>query len=1013
METREIFWNLSASDIRIFYAFGWTSIAVFIWGCWRHIRKYLRGTSIVTPLRPLAGVKAMLLDVLTHRTVRRRDRYAGVAHAGMFFGFAIAAAGTAIITLEYDLLEPLFGIRFWYGRFYLWYSLLLDLGHLALVIGIVMMMMRRWISRPSALSYVRTYGSETQLSRKQWRVEDWVFLTALLLIEISGFLLEGVRIVMERPPWEAWSPIGFYCGKVLIAAGLSEEHAAAIRSVNWWLHGLLALAFTAAIPWYKTKHILAALASLAIRDEKALKRLPKAYPDGEVTGISTLSDFSWKDLVQFDACTKCGRCHNACPATASGYALSPRDLILDLRLENDKSSGLNREADLVGSSITTETLWACLSCGACQEICPVGIEHPTVIVQMRRRLVERGDMDPLLKKVLVSIGDTGNSFGKNNRERSAWTLTLDFKVKDIRQEAADILWFVGDYASFDPRCQDICRIVARLLKVAGVDFALLYEGERTAGNDVRRIGEEGLYTYLVEHNLGQMTGCKSFTRIMTTDPHSYNTLRNEYPEFGNVANVEHYTSILTELLTSGKLKVVKPLNRRVTYHDPCHLGRLNNCYDTPRRLIELTGCELVEMPRNRDNSFCCGAGGGRIWMSNDPNAQKPSESRMDEAAALFLLDYFVTSCPKDLTMYEDARKTSGHEKDFLVKDIAELVAEAVDLDQLVVPAIRNNGVVSQKAEPVTKPEQEMASFADADVIDTTTTVHPSIYRARPLEAMDWDNLKPVQPAIFREYPQYDKTGVRILVAVKHAAILGDEYEFLTDDRDIDSKYLSYGLSDWDNAALEEALLAKDKLGDVEVVAVTVGPESAEETLLKVLAKGADRAVRIWHECLIGADPILTAQALAGVASRECPELILTGAQSADFGYGATGIAMSRMLNMPHVAIVTDLEWQNESRIRVKRELEGGVLHTIETTLPAVLTVQTGTNVPRFATMRMIRKARGKALLRLDAASMQGNGGASVVRRMYTPQASKAQMLGGSAGEVADAILRIIQDKRSE
>ena len=1011
MESRELFWSLDANDIIIFYVFGFLSITVFLWGCWQHFNKYNQGAATVFPVNLLSGIKTMLTDVLSHRTVSRRDNYAGLAHSGIFFGFVIAALGTAIITLEYDILEPLFGIRFWQGRFYLYYSLVLDLGHLALVIGIVMMMLRRMFFALPKLNYLRSYAGESELSgrSKRWRVEDWAFLTVLLLIELSGFLQEAVRIVMEQPAWSAWSPIGFYGAKLFVALGMGAEQAAALRGANWWIHGLLALAFTAAIPWYKTKHILAVLGSLAIKDQKALKRLPKFNPDNENIGICKTSDFSWKDMLHFDACTKCGRCHEACPATASGYTLSPRDMILDLRTHNDKSQEAKAKIDLVGEVISSETLWACRSCGACQEICPVGIEHPTMIVQMRRQLVERGDMDPLLQKTLVTIGDTGNSFGKNNLERSAWSQNLDFKIKDIRQEPADILWFVGDYASFEPRNQEISRIVARLLKAAGLDFALLHEGERTAGNDVRRVGEEGLYENLAEHNLEQMTGCKLFSKIITTDPHSYNTLKNEYPEFGDIAPVEHYSSTLSELLVSRKLRIVNPLNKRVTFHDPCHLGRLNNSYDAPRDVIKLTGCELVEMPRNRDNSFCCGAGGGRIWIPDDTNTEKPSVSRMHEAALLPSLDFFITSCPKDLTMFEDARKTSGHEEDFLVKDIAELVAEAVDLDNLAVedaPAMVDKLASGE-------PLQETLLSDVPDAIDDAPVIEPVSHGANQLEAMDWDNLRPFQAAVFEEYPEYDKAGIRILVAVKHAAILGDEYEFTADNKDVRSEYLSYELSDWDDAALEEALLIKEKFDEAEVVAVTVGPQLAEDTLLKVLAKGADRAVRVWHDCLIGADPVFIAQALAGVSIRENPELILTGAQSADFSHGATGIAMSRMLGMPHAAIVTNVDWYEESRIRVVRELEGGILHTMEMNTPAVLTIQTGANTPRFATMRMIKQARKKPLVRVDAASMLENSGVYVIKRMYAPEVTRAQMLEGSANDIADTIVGIIRNKHGE
>ncbi len=685
METRELFWSLGTSSIVVFYVVGFAAMAMFAFGCWRHYAKYRRGASVAGAVDVAAGIRRMVSDVLSHRTLVRRDHYAGLAHAGIFFGFVIAAIGTAIITLEYDILAPLFGVRFWHGNFYLLFSLVLDLGHLALTIGIIMMMVRRASFGLAKLNYLRAYRGETELrpKAKTWRIEDWIFLSVLLVIEISGFVQEAARLLMDKPEWAAWSPVGLALANLFAALGMTEATAAAIRGANWWMHGVLALAFTGAIPWYKAKHIVAVLGSLATRAQKPLSCLPREDDNAATAGISDISQFSWKDMLNFDACTKCGRCHEACPARNAGFPLSPRDLILDLRTHNDTAQGQPGDAtELIGDVIDPETLWACRSCGACQEICPVGIEHPPMIVQMRRQLVERGEMDPLLQGTLDTIAATGNSFGENARKRSAWTRELEFAVKDIRNEAAESLWFVGDYASFDPRNQNVSRAFASLLKVARADFALLHEGERNSGNDVRRVGEEGLYETLVESNLEVMTGVKPFSRIITTDPHSYNTIRNEYPEFGEVATVEHYSSVLADLLAAGKLKVTKPLAKRVTFHDPCHLGRLNGGYEAPRRVLEAIGCEIVEMPRNRDNSFCCGAGGGRIWIPDPPGIEKPSENRMHEAAGLGGIDIFVTCCPKDLTMFEDARKTSGHEADFVVQDIAELVAEAIELDSL-------------------------------------------------------------------------------------------------------------------------------------------------------------------------------------------------------------------------------------------------------------------------------------------------------------------------------------------
>ena len=814
--------------------------------------------------------------------------------------------------------------------------------------------------------------------------------------------------------------------------------AAAIRRANWWIHGIAALAFIAAIPWSKAKHLIAVLGSLAVRDAQALRRLPKpreapagAEVEGEAeppVGIAAMAEFSWKDLLNFDACTRCGRCHEACPATAAGAPLSPRDLILDLRAEASRLGGGG--APLVGGTIDVETLWACRSCGACMEICPVGIEHPPMIVQMRRRLVEEGEMEPQLRETLDTIASRGNSFGESPRARGNWTEGLDFPVKDVRKEPAERLWFVGDYASYDPRNQAVSRTVARLFRAGGLDFGLLYDGERTAGNDVRRVGEEGLYESLAEHNLAAMAAAERFSEIVTTDPHSYNTIHNEYPDFGEAAPIRHYTAVLAELLESGSLQVVKPLGKRVTLHDPCHLGRLNGKYDDPRRVLAAIGCELVEMPRCRDNSFCCGAGGGRIWMADPVGKEKPSENRMHEAASLGSLDAFVVCCPKDMTMFEDARKTSGHEADFEVRDLAELVAEAVDLEALDRKALPSlveritDAAAARIADAVA--ERLAGAVAERVVAEFAAKGLPAAAQAQPAPAAEPAVAPAPEPApapeaaawraspvLAADLPPYDlpaKEGPRLLVAVKQVAELSAD--FVIEDGAIAEDYIERELNEWDDAALEEALTLAERLGAGEVVAVTVGPEAAEEALRRALAKGAHRAVRVWDESLAGADPVTIARALAGVARHEEPDLILAGAQSADLGQGATGSLWARILDLPHAAVVLGVEWAGGESLTATRELEGGTRQQMTLPAPALLTIQTGGNTPRYATMRMIKQAKKKPLAVVDGAAVGLEGAGAVLRRLYEPpRTGQAAMIEGDPAAVAKKIAEIVREKR--
>jgi Fe-S oxidoreductase len=689
--TRILFEAFSAAEVRLFYLLGYAAIAVFFYGVYVQIRKYRRGAALKLEGGLWTRLGAMISSVLSHRTMDRRDPAAGGAHRLIFYGFMLLFAGTATITLEYDILEPLFGIRFWHGEFYLVFSLVLDVAGVALVGGLLYMMYRRGWMRLPKLDYARPDRSpgDPDFDRPQYRREDWAFLWVLVIIGCTGYVLEAARLVwlQDRPDvWDTrwWSPVGALVAEGMRAMGLGEIGAGQLRHGLWWFHGLIALVFIALIPFTKVKHIFTSAASLMVRDPLAAQRLPRVPESQEQVGAAKITDFNWKQLLNLDACTKCGRCHEACPARAVGAPLSPRDVILSLRefARSTLESGVVPDAaelDIHGKKpgqVAMETLWSCRTCMACVEICPVAVEHVPIIVQMRRKLVEDGAMDPLLTKTLQTIHKTGNSFGESKRKRGAWSKTLPFPVKDARKEPVDVLWFVGDYASFDPRNQKVSQIFASLLHEAGVDFGILYDGESNAGNDVRRVGEEGLYEVLAAANVSSLKSA-SFKSVVTTDPHSFNTIRNEYPDFGGRFEIEHYTTLAKRLFAEGRLQVTRPLKYRVTFHDPCHLGRFNKGYDAPRELLALLGCELVEMGRCKSNSFCCGAGGGRIWVPDPVGAEKPAQNRMKEAAAIPGLEVYVVSCPKDLTMFEDALKTTGNEGKFVVKELIELIREAV------------------------------------------------------------------------------------------------------------------------------------------------------------------------------------------------------------------------------------------------------------------------------------------------------------------------------------------------
>ncbi|MBS1862051.1 MAG: (Fe-S)-binding protein [Actinobacteria bacterium] len=661
VSTRPVLWHFTPALEALWYVLVVCSVAVCAFGFARPLLKYRHATwSRPWPEMP-RRVYAAARSIGSQATVRARHPFIGAAHAGVFYGFLVLLAGTTILLIAHDIARPL-GLDFFNGAFYLGYSLTLDLLGAVFIVGLLMFM-----------------------SRDGLGTADRVFLWTLLTLAVGGFVEEGLRIAMEEPGYNWASPIGWLVSLPL--ALLPIGTLADLRHGVWWAHGLEALVFVALIPYTRASHMVHSFASMVLRDDRAEQRLqtiPPSRADAE-TGYGSFADFELKHLIDLDACTECGRCDDVCPARAVEMPLSPRSLVTDLR---DQANGEQHPAAVFSRSTDRETeiaweggvaqaaLWSCTQCNACVEVCPVSIEQAPIINQLRRRLVEEGELEPSLQSTLEAINKSGNSFSENRRKRGRWTRDLPFEVVDARAASVDVLWFVGDHASFDPRIRRVTCDLARIYEAAGVDFGILYEGERNAGNDVRRVGEEGLFESLAEANIAVLEEC-DFKRIVTSDPHSLNTLRNEYGDFGGSYEVIHHTSLLLELIEEGRLGEPRRLGRTVTYHDPCFLGRINGGFDAPRQLLAAAGCELREMPLNRENSFCCGAGGGRIWMSEDYGmAERPSESRIREALELGDLDHFVVSCPKDVTMYEDAIKTTGSTEQISLREVTEILVEA-------------------------------------------------------------------------------------------------------------------------------------------------------------------------------------------------------------------------------------------------------------------------------------------------------------------------------------------------
>jgi Fe-S oxidoreductase len=497
-----------------------------------------------------------------------------------------------------------------------------------------------------------------------------IVLSFIMTIMLTLLVFNGIAINLHKDSIAAWRPISTLFG--LPFADLDKTAQFVIGEIAYWIHLGVVLLFLTELPEGKHFHVVTSVPAVFLRDLDPAGRLPKAPEFDGKLGVSAVNQFRWRQMLDFYTCTECGRCQDVCPAYSSAQILSPKLLMMNLR---DALRLTTRGAKpLIPDTISEQVLWSCTTCYACDQECPLFINRVKTIVDMRRHLVSEGKLDAQLQEALAKLGRYGNSFGQSERNRAKWAATVQQKIKDARKEPVEYLWFVGDYASYSPSVVDITRQTAQVFQRAGLDFGILYEGERNSGNDVRRVGEEGLYEMLVEKNVAAM-GKANFKTIITTDPHTYNTLKNEYPPHASRPTL-HYAELLDQLIASGKLKFSKKLDYTVTYHDPCYLGRYNGVYDAPRRVIAATGCKLVEMPRHGDRALCCGAGGGRIWMEEGAVKERPSESRIREATALDGVSVFVAACPKDITMFRDAVKTTGSEARLVVKDLIELVNEA-------------------------------------------------------------------------------------------------------------------------------------------------------------------------------------------------------------------------------------------------------------------------------------------------------------------------------------------------
>ena len=655
------FWEIGT--VWLFYVLADLAILIFIIGLSFHVSIWLAGLKRDRFNLSAAGISYLLRDGLLGKRIFKEDLIAGSMHLFIMWGFIGLFVGTVLLTIDHWL------IHFLYGDIYLVYSFCLEILGLMLIAGIFLALIRRYIFK---------------ISRLDNKPQDLWIPILLLASALTGFLVEGIRLAAERSEWEGYSFVGLILSPLLT----SKDQALSLYPFMWWLHSLISLGLIAYFPFSKLFHSLAAPFNIYLAPQPA----PVISTEDR---SSEKIEFSFRDMIDFSACTNCGRCNEVCPSTSALEPFSPRELIAQAdEYTKLKFNPLNRIEWFRQRSLKTiskepkispEQIWYCTTCMACLEVCPVYIGAFDPIRRVRMAEIEEGSRVPaLLVQSLEKLYRYNNPWESSKKKRSEWAGVLD--VPDLTTGAqTDLCYFVGCTTSIDTRAQDLARAFVRIMTHAGISFGTLGQKETCCGDIARRVGEDGLFEAQMDQTLDLFARYR-ITEVVTSSPHCFNTLRNEYPAYQELKTPEesvafkarHYTQLLEELMDHGLIKPVKSLELKVTYHDPCYLGRHNNIYEGPRRIIRsLLGVEVVEMAHFGPNSLCCGGGGGRMWEELESD-QKMSEIRIKEAADTGA-SIMVTACPYCLIMLEDARKTTDLEDRLRIMDLNELLVEALRL----------------------------------------------------------------------------------------------------------------------------------------------------------------------------------------------------------------------------------------------------------------------------------------------------------------------------------------------
>jgi Fe-S oxidoreductase len=616
-----------------------------------------------------ARILRSLWIVLTQEPVFKKRPIISFLHALIFYGFLFYFLVNLV-----DVLEGYFPIETSTG---LWrpFNLIADLLTAGVLIGMIGLIIRRWLVRPQDFSFPPNVPVLPET--RSGILRDSTIVAAFILFHVGSRLMFK-STQMSGLGFDRFRPVSSVVGAIF--SGIPPAVVTDLSHVFWW--GALGsiLLFIPYFPRSKHIHLFMAPINLALRKQKAGVLQPMDFEKDEVFGAAKLEEFSWPRLLDAYACIMCNRCQDVCPATNTGKALSPAAILINERFELNNlfpkfAEGEESPRPLLEFALNEEAAWACTTCNACVEVCPVGNEQMLHIIDVRReRVLAAAEFPNGLKNTFNHMETAGNPWGISPDERMAWAAGLPFSVQTVAEKPnPEVLYWVGCAVAFDPRSQKIARSVAELFNAAGLEWAVIGKDEKCTGDPARRSGNEYLFAEMAAANVSALDGVKAKV-IVTNCPHCFHTIGNEYPQFGGKYTVKHHTEFIAELIRDGKLRMKADGRASVTYHDPCYLGRHNGLYDQPRDLIGMAGAEIVEPPRNRKNSFCCGAGGGQFWKEEEKGTERVSTNRYRELKQTGTKT-IATGCPFCMRMMTEEAAKEEPDEAMAIMDIAEMVAK--------------------------------------------------------------------------------------------------------------------------------------------------------------------------------------------------------------------------------------------------------------------------------------------------------------------------------------------------